>query len=155
MGLAANETDVEFRFRDVVRVDCFMQKLFKSDSELAKSCVLQLLDQKLQALIQKKLLERPPRKVKERKPKLSAKEKVNKKRNFIRKVLAHQTHLSLKGVAKFTRSDWTTVKKVNDEMIVHGCLTPFEYNNIKPHEQLASVMETIESVQILEWLCQI
>ena len=143
-GLPSPDTVFRFTEKLVERVDRFYQRVFISDDRHQGDTILASLTQRLEEEVARKR-EKKKRTI-ARLPQPSRKEKVNKKREFIRRVLSHQTTLNLKEVARYTRSCWSTVKNVREEMMVHGFLTPYEYNFLKTPGELSQLYETIDKV---------
>ena len=129
------------------RVNRFHQRIFTSDERHEGDSILASLTQRLADEVARKRDSKKERKVVVRLPQPSRKEKVNKKREFIRRVLTHQATLNLREVARYTKSCWNTVKNVRNEMLVYGQLTPYEYNFLKTPQELAQLHETIEEIE--------
>ena len=136
-----------FTRKSVERVNMFFQRVFNSNDHYQGKPILDSLMQRLEEEKERKREGKRSRGEVIKKPQLSRKEKVNKKREFIKRVLAHQAHLNLREVARYTSSCWNTVKSVRTEMQVHGQLTPYEYNNMKSPEELALLNHTIGEIQ--------
>lgn len=135
-----------FTERPVERVNHFLQGVFTSDDRIEEGVILASLIQRLEEEVARK--RESKKTVKKPTPlKESRKEKVNKKREFIKRVLEHQAHLNLREVARFTKSCWNTVKSVRNELLTHGVLTPYEYNNLKTPQQLSLLHEKIEEAE--------
>ena len=115
-------------------VNRFYQRVYSSDERHEGDSILASLTQRLEEEVHRKRETKKGRRPVVRLPKSSRKEKVNKKREFIRRVLTHQTNLNLREVARYTKSCWSTVKSVRNEMLIHGQLTPYEYNFLKPQK---------------------
>lgn len=128
-------------------MDRFEQRVFSSEDNLDREVVLALLNRKLEEEVIKKRERMRPRELKPKKLMKTWKEKVNWKRNFIHRVIQHQSDVNLKRIAKYTKSGFQTVKRIREEMLVHGSHTPFEYNFLKTPEQLASLQATINLVK--------
>ena len=138
------DTIFGFSEKPVERVDRFYQRVFTSDDRHQGDIILASLTQRLDEEVARK---REKKKRPAQKPQQATrKEKVNKKREFIRRVLSHQTTVNIKEVARYTKSCSSTVKRVREEMLVHGVLTSYEYNFLKTPEQLSQLNETIDEV---------
>ena len=138
-----------FRFtsKAVERVNRFYQRVFTSDDRHEGDPILASLNQRLEEEKARKRESKKQRRVVPKLPQPSRKEKVNKKREFIKRVLTHQANLNLREVARYTKSCWNTVKSVRNEILIHGQLTPYEYNFLKTPEELTLLHHTIEAVQ--------
>ena len=138
-----------FRFtsKTVEVVNRFHQRVFSSDERHKGDSILASLTQRLDEEMARKRESKKGRRLVVRLPQTSRKEKVNKKREFIRRVLTHQANLNLREVARYTKSCWSTVKSVRNEILMHGHLTPYDYNFLKTPEELVLLHETIEEVQ--------
>ena len=143
-GPITESIPVRFAQRFVERVERFEQRVFSSDERHEGDSVLASLTQRLEEENRRKREDKKPKKTQQKAPQESRKEKVNKKRAFIARVIRHQANLNLREVARYTKSCWNTVKNVRQEMLVHGELTPYEYNFLKTPEELASLHETID-----------
>ena len=136
-----------FTVKPVERVDGFHQRVFDSDERHEGDSILASLTQRLEEEVTRKRESKKTKRSAVKVPQLSRKEKVNKKREFIQRVLTHQADLNLREVARYTKSCWNTVKSVRTEMLVHGQLIPYEYNFLKTSEELTQLHETIEEAQ--------
>ena len=138
-----------FRFtsKAVERVNRFYQRVFTSDDRHEGDPILASLNQRLEEEKARKRESKKQRRLVPKLPQPSRKEKVNKKREFIKRVLTHQANLNLREVARYTKSCWNTVKSVRNEILIHGQLTPYEYNFLKTPEELTNLHQTIEEVQ--------
>jgi hypothetical protein len=136
-----------FTRKPVERVNRFFQRVFNSNDLYQGEPILASLNKRLEEEIKRKIAEKKPRREVIKKPQLSRNEKVNKKREFIKRVLAHQANPNLREVARYTSSCWKTVRSVRNEILRHGQLTPYEYNNLKSPEELALLNHTIGEIQ--------
>lgn len=146
-SIPMQEVPVEFSTREVQKVERFSQKIFRSTRTLTKEQVLSSLSRRLDLEVARKLASKKQVEKRARKPQMSWKDKVNKKRDFIRRVISHQTTLNLREVAKYTKSCWKTVRRVREEMLVHGSLSPYNYNFLKSPQELENLHTTIEAVK--------
>ena len=142
-------TDTVFRFtqKPIEVVNRFYQRVYTSDDRHEGDSILASLTQRLEEEVARKRESKKGKRIVVRLPQPSRKEKVNKKREFIRRVLTHQANLNLREVARYTKSCWNTVKSVRNEMLMFGQLIPYEYNFLKTPEELTLLHETIEEVQ--------
>ena len=146
-GPIDRETIITFTTKQVEVVNGFQQRIFTSDDRHEGDSILARLNERLEEEIQWKREGKKKRRPVFQVPKSSYKEKVNKKRAFIQRVLTHQANLNLREVAKYTKSCWNTVKRVWNEMQVQGQLIEYEYNNLKTPEEITQLHQTIDDLQ--------
>ena len=146
-GPPERDTVITFTPKPVDRVNRFYQRVFVSNELHEGDLILASLNERLEEEVQRKNENKKKRKLVMEVPKLSYKEKVNKKRAFIQRVLTHQANLNLREVAKYTKSCWNTVKRVWNDMMIRGQMTEYEYNNLKTPEELTQLHQTIDELQ--------
>jgi len=137
---------LEFSRRTIPVVDSFNQKIFHSEDLYPDEVVLEALEKTLEEAVLEKQGILGKRKISETKIQPTWKEKVNRKREYIKQCLQNQTHLNLKQVARATKSGYDTVKRLYRQLSMRGYLIPYEYNNLKSVEQMESLHKTIDHV---------
>jgi hypothetical protein len=137
---------VSFICKPLERVNRFHQTVFSSDERHEGDSILASLNHRLEVEVARKREGKRQKRPVVKTPQPSRKDKVNMKREFIRRVLAHQSNLNLREVARYTKCCWSTVKSVRNETLVHGELTPYEYNFLKTQQEMIQLDETIDAV---------
>ena len=88
-------TVLEFTIKPVPVVSRFYQRVFKSDDRHQGDPILAALSQMLEEELVRKRNGKKERRGEKQMPRFTRKEKVNKKREFIKRVISHQTTLNL------------------------------------------------------------
>jgi len=83
--------------------------------------------------------------IKKESTRVSFEEKVNCKRTFIAQVLRNNPTWSMAEVMRFTKSGFTTVKRVFRDLQYCQAPAHFHYNNIKTPEELSQLQNTLEN----------
>ena len=77
----------------------------------------------------------------------SWKAKVNRKRQFIKQVILNHGSSNISHIARYTKASRDTVKSVVQEMRASGDVSHYEYNNVKPPEEVAALDATISQIE--------
>lgn len=127
--------------REILKTECFQQRIFKSDSYMPMSRVLETLG-RLQADAQReKQAQKKVHRPKPHRPKLPRNEVVNLKRRRIAACISNQTKLNYKAVARITKTDPATVKQVHWDLQRLGSPSTYTYNNLKDAQPLQQLVE--------------
>ena len=78
---------------------------------------------------------------------MSWKDKVNNKRQEIRMELERQITPNLAEVAKITKSAYSTVKNLYEEMNFFGEISEYEYNNLKTEDEVENLRKDVRTLQ--------
>jgi len=137
----------EISTRLVQKSQIFNQRVFHSDDRFDEDVVLEALETMLEEKVAEKLERRGKRESKPKKPQPTWRDKINHKREFIKRCIQNQAVLNLKAVARYTKSGYNTVKRVHDDMYVQGYVSPYEYNNLKSLEDMNSLQRSITEIE--------
>jgi hypothetical protein len=74
-------------------------------------------------------------------------ETVNRRRNLVASFLQRQTSVNLKEACRYTGCDFSTVKKVHNDLLFAHEVETFEYPNTKTQDQEEQLMQSIKEVQ--------
>ena len=77
----------------------------------------------------------------------SYKDKINKKRQFIKQVILNQGSSNIAHIARFTKSSREAVKSVMQEVRAFGDVSHFEYNNLKSPQEEEALHKTIDQIE--------
>jgi hypothetical protein len=141
------DSQIIFCQKEVPLINRFQQSIFRSHDRFSSEQIMSYLQAMLQQEVNKKFASKPLKEEKKVKRALGWKEKVNKKRAFIQRVIRNQSSLTLRGVAKYTGCSWTTVKKVKDQLVTKGRVEDYEYNNLKKPEEMKNLLSSIQQIE--------
>ena len=75
------------------------------------------------------------------------KDKINKKRQFIKQVILNQGSSNIAHIARFTKTSRETVKTVIQEVRAFGDVSHYEYNNLKSPQEHDELNKTIDQIE--------
>lgn len=139
---------VEFKCRELTKTDTLNIKPFYSDKSLSAKKVLENLEIKLKYYEQLKkglLTKREP--VMKKRVRVEWKDKVNRKRKFIRICLENYPEKSMREISRLAKVSLATVNKVKKDIQVFGDYSRYKYNFLKTEEELEQLNETINEVE--------
>ena len=135
-----------FLRRQILPVHHFDQRVFKSQDRIHQDDILKALFE-IQAMLEReKNRGAMAFKLKPKRPKPTRKDSVNRKRHLIRQVILNQTYTNVAQIARYTRSDRETVKRVMSDLQTQGEVAHYEYNNVKSQEQVEELQCTLSQV---------
>lgn len=133
--------------RQVEVVNRFEQRVFNSEDHYQGEPILTSLNQRLDYENRRKNEgKRKPEPVFQTR-KLTFKEKIDRKREFVKRVILNKSHWTLKEIAKFTGCHWNTVKKINSQLQILGDVLPYQPKNPKTVDQLNGLHQTIKNIE--------
>lgn len=152
-ALAADQP-IEFQERRVEPVNAFGQRVFRSDDRFDDETVMAALQELMKVKQREKQNERDQRKAARghaqqpaRPQTPSWREKVNRKRRLLKMCLQNQAQLNFKQVAKHTKSHFSTVKKVYEQLQLEGKIEEYNYQNLKIEEEVERLEDDIQLMQ--------
>ena len=137
----------EFIKRKVRTVNQFDQRAFTSQDRFNCQLVKDALVVLQQRLFADKSNSNIYCELSSKKRQLNWKETVNKKRQFIKRVIQNQSLTSVAEISRFTKTCKDTVKRVMRDLASQGDVSPFEYNHLKSQEEVDGLQKTIEQIE--------
>ena len=138
----------EFVERSLVKVESFPAQRVKGRPFLTKERLRVLIDSLIQNSLKTSARHRKDKGpvIDESAPmrKVTFKDKVNAKRRLIAACLSNQQVLNLAKVAQHTKSCYSTVQRVYQQMLQSGAPEEYNYNHIKPTQEVRALEEDIE-----------
>ena len=120
-----------FHKRPITPIHHFDQRVFKSQDRIDQDEILKALFE-IQAMLEREKKKGSMAfKLKPKRPKVTRKDAINRKRRLIRQVILNQTYTNVAQIARYTRSDRETVKRVMSDLQTQGEVAHLEYNNVK------------------------
>ena len=141
------EHSPEFAKRKVHAVASFDQRVFTSQDRFTYEHIRDSLLQLKQMSEEAKTIGAISCDVVSNKERLTWKDTVNRKRQFVKRKVQRQDMTSVAQISKFCKSSKELVKRVMSEVSRQGDVSCFEYNNLKSQEQVQDLDKTIDQIE--------
>jgi len=132
-----------FTKKKIQNISHFQQRIFTSQERFQEDQIMSGLLTIQNSFENKRKDEKGVKKVE----KSCWKDKVNRKREFIKRCIRNQAVLNLAEVAKFTRSCPKTVKRIYNELCLSGEVSFYKYNNLKSEQEESALDKSIDRIE--------
>ena len=125
----------------------FQQRPFRYQDRFSSEYVTTVLLEMQKQLLMEHLFGKEKTKKLKTTEALSRRDAVNKKRDFIKKVIQNRATRNIAELARATKSDRSTVKSLMRDLDRCGEVSKYEYNNLKSEADLQALERTIEQAR--------
>ena len=143
-ALPDSEHVPEFTRRKINPIAHFHQRFFNYQDHFTTEDIKNGLEHLLAVELEEISKEEKKKKPRNRVPLPSWEERVNRKRNHILKCYQNRPNASMSEIAKITKTDRGTVKRIIGELLKYGRVDEYHYNFVKDREDEEALNRTIE-----------